>query len=144
MEEVAARRSEKRHRKQLVGWRLSDDEHAVLVRRAEAAELSVQDYLRRVALDGAPLQPSGVTRQKDIDRKLLAGVISVLNKARLSQNLNQLALAAHRDRHVDRDMLADAVEDLRTLKAALYSAMGLRYALKPSDRWDDPAEDGAS
>ena len=73
-------------------------------------------------------------RYSDLDRKLLAKLLAVLGKSRLSSNLNQLAKAANSGslpvNHEVEKAIMDACKAIEWMRSTLMKAMGMN--VKPN------------
>ncbi|HEY4372500.1 MAG TPA: hypothetical protein VGN52_11300 [Burkholderiales bacterium] len=107
--------------------RLSAEEKAELVRKAGKKPLGA--YIRTCLLGGAET-PRRARRQPAKDDKALAKLLGELGKAKLANNLNQLARAAHLGAlPVTPDTekaLADACQEVRWMRDTLIAALGLQ------------------
>jgi len=74
-------------------------------------------------------------RQPVQNEKLLAQLLTELGQSRLSNNLNQLAKASHKNAlpltPKARQELEQAAQDIRDMKAYLVQALGLKYEKSP-------------
>lgn len=97
-------RSENRKRTQLVGVRLSEDEHQVLATKAAAVGVSCADLMRSAGLGKKVASPK-------VDRE---GALTLAKELRaVGVNLNQLAKVANASGHVEvQQELADLREVL--------------------------------
>ena len=107
--------------------RLSAEERAELIRRAGSKPLGV--YIRAQLL-GNVSTPRRSRRQPGIDQQTLAKLLAELGQSRLSSNLNQLAKAVNMGSlpvtTETEQALVEACEDVRRMRHALLSALGLR------------------
>lgn len=107
--------------------RLSADERAELIRRAGNKPLGA--YIRAQLL-GNTTTPRRVSRQPAKDQHTLVRLLAELGQSRLSSNLNQLAKAANTGSlpvsTETEQALVQACEDVRQMRHALLSALGLR------------------
>lgn len=107
--------------------RLSAAERAELIRRAGSKPLGV--YIRAQLL-GNVAAPRRSRRQPGIDQQTLAKLLAELGQSRLSSNLNQLAKAVNMGSlpvtTETEQALVEACEDVRRMRHALLSALGLR------------------
>ena len=107
--------------------RLSAAERAELTRRAGNKPLGV--YIRAQLL-GSVTTPRRTRRQPGADQQTLAKLLAELGKSRLSSNLNQLAKAVNMGAlpvsPETEQALVQACEDVRHMRHALLSALGLR------------------
>lgn len=113
--------------------RLTFEERAALEKAA--GNLPLGAYIKAKAFDGRPLQlqVQGVRRPvKDLEA--LAQVLALLGRARLSNNLNQLAHAANTGSlPVTPDTLAairEACAEVAAMRQALLQALGQRSGLE--------------
>ncbi len=110
--------SEKRQRAHVVRMRLDDSEREKLEQRADASGLSIGAYLRACALETAGVR---ARPRAPVDRALLARTNADLN--RVGNNINQIAHALNSGLEPPH-FLAHAMEDLRTVLAAIRRAVG--------------------
>jgi hypothetical protein len=107
--------------------RLSADERAELLRRAGTMPLGA--YIRSRLLGGVET-PRRSRRQPVKDDQALAKLLGELGKAKLANNLNQLARAANIGAlPVTPDTeqaIAEACQDVRWMRDTLVAALGLR------------------
>ena len=107
--------------------RLSAEERAELIHRAGSKPLGV--YIRAQLL-GNVTTPRRTHRQPGVDQQALAKLLAELGKSRLSSNLNQLAKAVNMGAlpvsPETEQALVQACEDVRHMRHALLSALGLR------------------
>ena len=107
--------------------RLSAEERAELIRRAGSKPLGA--YIRAQLL-GNVTTPRRTRRQPGADQQTLAKLLAELGKSRLSSNLNQLAKAVNMGSlpvsPETEQSLVQACEDVRRMRHALLSALGLR------------------
>lgn len=107
--------------------RLSAEERAELERRAGSKSLGA--YIRAQLL-GDAVTRRRASRQPAADQQTLARLLAELGKSRLSSNLNQLAKAANIGSlpvsPETEQALVAACEDVRRMRHALLSALGLR------------------
>ncbi len=101
--------------------RLSDDERSEIVRRADAAGLSIGGYWKSVVLNAPPPRRS---RRAPADHAELAKLLAHLGK--LSSNVNQLARQINTEGSVDLPELVDALADIAIMRNAIMSALGYR------------------
>lgn len=113
--------------------RLTFEERAALEKAA--GNLPLGTYIKLKAFDGRPLQlqRQGVRRPVK-DPEALAQVLALLGRARLSNNLNQLAHAANTGSlPVTPDTLAairEACTEVSAMRHALLRALGQRSGLE--------------
>ena len=112
--------SEKRQRDRLVGVRCTEVERAHLVARADAAGLSLGDYLRSAALDARPLR---AVRRPSADHALLAQAVAQLGK--IGSNVNQIAHVLNASGRERSALLDRALSELEA-RAVLFQALGVR------------------
>ncbi|MDH0686190.1 hypothetical protein [Achromobacter animicus] len=107
--------------------RLSTVERAELIRRAGSKPLGV--YIRAQLL-GNVTTPRRTRRQPGADQQALARLLAELGHSKLSSNLNQLAKAANTGALLvtmeTEQALIEACEDVRRMRHALLTALGLR------------------
>ena len=110
-------KSQKRERTKTIRVACTPNEHAAIVEKAEAAELSLAGYLRACGLKRVT---PGTQRRVPIDREILEIAIGELR--RVGNNLNQLARAANMNQPTDSERLNQALHDyvaaLRDLREA--------------------------
>ena len=108
--------------------RLSAAEKAELLRRAGNIPLGA--YIRSCLLDGEE-QPRRSRRQPVKDEQALAKVLGELGKAKLANNLNQLAKAANLGSlpvgPETEQAIAEACQEVRRMRETLMVALGLRW-----------------
>lgn len=116
--------------------RLSFEERARLER--EAGNLPLGAYIKLKALSGAPV-PAYQTRSSRAvrDPEALGQLLALLGKARLANNLNQLAHAANTGSlPVTPDTLSairDACAEVAFMRQELLRALGLRSGLEGAE-----------
>ncbi|WP_241117349.1 hypothetical protein [Achromobacter xylosoxidans] len=107
--------------------RLSAEERTELIRRAGSKPLGV--YIRAQLL-GNVTTPRRTRRQPGADQQALARLLAELGQSKLSSNLNQLAKAANTGSLLvtmeTEQALIEACEDVRRMRHALLTALGLR------------------
>jgi len=113
--------------------RLTFEERAVLEK--SAGNLPLGTYIKLKAFDGRPLQLQGQGVRRAIkDPEALAQVLALLGKARLANNLNQLAYAANiGSLPVTSETLAaieQACAEVNVMRRALLQALGQRSSLE--------------
>lgn len=113
--------------------RLTFEERAAL--KKAAGNLPLGAYIKAKALDGRPLQLQGQgVRRLVKDPEALAQVLALLGRARLSNNLNQLAHAANTGSlPVTPETLAairEACAEVAIMRQALLQALGQRSGLE--------------
>ena len=99
--------------------RLSDDERKELVRRAEAAGLSIGGYWKSAVFNSAPSRKS---RRPRTDTAELAKLLGQLG--RVGNNLNQLARTLNYEGSVEILQLDNALKDLSDMRAAVMHVLG--------------------
>lgn len=99
--------------------RLSVDERAEIVRRAEAAEISIAAYWKLAVFN---LPPPRKSRRPSVDRIELAKLLGQLGK--VGNNINQLARILNTDGSVEIPELTKALKELTDMRAAVMNAMG--------------------
>ncbi len=108
--------------------RLSAAERAELLRRAGSRPLGA--YIRSCLLDGSESNRRA-RRQPVKDEQALARVLGELGKARLANNLNQLAKAANLGSlpvgPETEQAIVEACQEVRHMREALMQALGLRW-----------------
>ncbi|MEW3780791.1 hypothetical protein QOZ23_04680 [Pseudomonas aeruginosa] len=108
--------------------RLTAEEKAELLRRAGTMPLGA--YIRSRLLSDDEQSPRRTSRRPARDEQALAQLLGELGKARLANNLNQLAKAVHTGSlPVTRDTqqaLDEACRDVRWMRDTLTVALGLR------------------
>jgi hypothetical protein len=113
--------------------RLTFEERAALEKAA--GNLPLGAYIKAKAFDGRPLQLQGQGVRRPVkDPEALAQVLALLGRARLSNNLNQLAHAANTGSlPVTPDTLAairEACAEVAMMRQALLQALGQRSGLE--------------
>lgn len=108
--------------------RLSATEKAELLRRA--GNMPLGGYIRSCLLDGIE-QPRRASRQPVKDEQALAKVLGELGKAKLANNLNQLAKSANLGSlpagPETEQAIVEACQDVRRMREALMLALGMRW-----------------
>lgn len=108
--------------------RLTAEEKAELLCRAGNMPLGA--YIRSQLLAKDERSPRRTSRQPTRDDQALARLLGELGKARLSNNLNQLAKAVHTGSlpvtQETRQALDEACRDVRWMRDTLILALGLR------------------
>ncbi|MEO8656445.1 MAG: hypothetical protein ABI409_20145 [Ramlibacter sp.] len=108
--------------------RLSAQEKAELLRRAGNMPLGA--YIRTCLLDGEE-RPRRSRRQPLKDEQALAKVLGELGKAKLANNLNQLAKAANLGflpvGPETEQAIVEACQEVRRMRETLMVALGLRW-----------------
>lgn len=111
-----------------VSVRFTEEERAELERKA--GDLTLSAYIRYRCIGDAT--PTHRTRGKRPvkDHEALARVLGALGRSQLSNNLNQLARAAHAGTlglpHETQAAIEDASNDIAFIREALIEALGLR------------------
>ena len=113
--------------------RLTFEERAAL--QKAAGNLPLGAYIKLKAFDGRPLQPQGQGMRRPVkDPEALAQILALLGRARLANNLNQLAHAANTGSlPVTPDTLAairEACAEVGAMRQALLQALGQRSGLE--------------
>lgn len=111
--------SEKRQRTVSVAVRLTESEHAELLKRADEVGLSVASFVRIQILD---VPPPRAARRPPIDRTLAAQVLGQLGH--IGSNINQLARSSNAGVEAPRAELAGAMAAVLEMRAACLEAMG--------------------
>jgi Bacterial mobilisation protein (MobC) len=112
--------SEKRQRQQVLGIRLTADEHAALTAASERAGLALAGYARSQLLSAPPLRQA---RRPPVERAELARLLGELGK--VGSNVNQMARALNGGgaAPVPAD-LAAMQADIAEIRAAIMLALG--------------------
>lgn len=113
--------------------RLTFEERAALEKAA--GNLPLGAYIKAKAFDGRPLQLQGQGVRRPVkDPEALAQVLALLGRARLANNLNQLAHAANSGSlQVTPETLAairEACAEVAAMRQALLQALGQRSGLE--------------
>jgi hypothetical protein len=113
--------------------RLTFEERAAL--EEAAGNFPLGTYIKLKAFDGRPLQPQGQGMRRPVkDPEALAQILAVLGRARLANNLNQLAHAANTGSlPVTPETLAaiqEACGEVAAMRRALLQALGQRSGLE--------------
>jgi len=107
--------------------RLSLAERQRLEREAGSRPLGA--YIRERLL-GADTEQRKISRKPKVDEQSIAQLLAALGRLRLSQNLNQIAKAAHMGAlPVTKDLtreLHEACADVKAMRADLIAALGLK------------------
>ncbi len=103
--------------------RLSVDERAEIVRRADTAGLSIGGYWKSAVFDRPPPRKS---RRPHVDHVELAKLLGQLG--RVGNNLNQLARTLNTEGSVEIPELTQALNDLTEMRAAIMVALGYQEA----------------
>ena len=111
--------------------RLSDDERAELVRRAEAAGLSIGGYWKSAVFN---LPPPRKSRRPRTDTAELAKLLGSLG--RVGNNINQLARILNEEGSVEIHGLTNALKDLADMRAAVMHALGYQETTQDENQHD--------
>lgn len=111
--------SETRKRTELIVVRLLPDERSAMERAAETSECGVSTWAREALTRAAKRKVPPRRRRTNIDAKLLADVVGQLG--RIGSNVNQVAKVANAMGTIDPAMFADALTELRAIRAAVLS-----------------------
>ena len=111
--------------------RLSVDERAELVRRAEAAELSLGAYWKSAVFN---LPPPRKSRRPRTDTAELAKLLGQLG--RVGNNINQLARTLNAEGSVEIPELTQALKDLADIRAAVMHVLGYQETTQDSKSHD--------
>jgi hypothetical protein len=106
------------HRSEFLKLRVTPEEKRMLMTLAENARASVSDYVRCKTIG----QPVPMSRPPKGDRAALLSLLAELGK--IGSNINQLARSANRGRAVEILQLAQVLDELHTLHAAILSELG--------------------
>ncbi|WP_293612723.1 hypothetical protein [Ponticaulis sp.] len=113
-----------------ISLRLSPDERALLERDAGNKTLSahIREQLFGESVTSSFRRPARKSNKPNVDHVVLAKLLGLLGKSRLSQNMNQIAKAAHMGALPVSDELeaelALACQDIKDMRDTLISAMG--------------------
>ena len=99
--------------------RLSVDQRIELVRRAEAAELSLGAYWKSAVFN---LPPPRKSRRPSVDRVELAKLLGTLG--RVGNNINQLTRILHAEGSVEIHELTQALNALTDMREAVMISLG--------------------
>ncbi len=117
--------SEKRQRQKMVRVRLTDEEQAEIISRADRAGLSVAGYVRSTALDKpAPRQ----SRRPSVNHQELAFILAQLGK--LGSNVNQMARVANSGGWPGYGRINQAQADIHAMRDQLMLALGITLPKK--------------
>ena len=124
---ASADKSEKAYPKP-ISVRFTDKERAEL--ESKAGDLTLSAYIRSCCLgDAAPVHRTRGKRPVK-DHEALGRVLGALGQSRLSNNLNQLAKAAHSGtlglQDETEDALISAADDIASIRETLITALGLQ------------------
>jgi hypothetical protein len=111
--------SKKRQRTASVALRLTDAEHAELLRRADAVGLSLASFMRVQLID---VPPPRAARRPPIDRTMAAQVLGQLG--RIGSNINQIARSFNAGAGGPPAELSGAMAAVLDMRAACLEAMG--------------------
>jgi len=111
-----------------ISVRFTDEERAELERKA--GDLTLSAYIRSCCLsDNTPAHRTRGKRPVK-DHEALGRVLGALGQSRLSNNLNQLAKAAHSGtlglQDETEDALISAADDIASIRETLIAALGLQ------------------
>ncbi len=108
--------------------RLTVEERTELELMARGMSLSA--YIKACLFDSAGTAPKRWSRQPVKDEKMLGQLLGGLGASRLSQNMNQLAKAAHIGNLPLQDTvegaLIEACEDIKVMRQMLMRGLGMR------------------
>ena len=112
--------SENRQRQKVVRVRLTDQEQAEIIARADKAGLSVAGYVRSTVLEKpAPRQ----SRRPSINHKELAFILAQIGK--IGSNVNQMARVANSGGWPGSHQINLAQGDIKTMRNRLMLALGV-------------------
>lgn len=121
--------SETRRRRKEVTIRVTDEEHAEILSRADRASLSVAGYVRSTVLEKpAPRQ----SRRPSVNHKELAFILAQIGK--LGSNVNQMARVANCGGWPGRHQINRAQDDIHAMRDRLMLALDVAPPKGPSDR----------
>lgn len=118
--------SETRQRPHVVSFRMKADEYATLKERAEAASVSMGDYVRAAYLKAEPLRAA---RRITPDREAVLKLLVKVN--RLGNNVNQIALRLNVDHTVYEGEISRMTKALEKMRDAIVDV--LEPKKKPSN-----------
>ena len=114
------RKSDKRQRTETLFARVTPEEKAAILARADRAGLASAAFLRAVALDDAGPR---ARRRRPIEHRTLIQTLAALN--RVGNNLNQLARNTNRGRDIGVPELCEALQEYHAVVAAIYDTLGM-------------------
>ena len=117
--------------------RLSDDERAELVRRAEAAGLSIGGYWKSAVFN---IPPPRKSRRPRTDTAELAKLLGQLG--RVGNNINQLARILNYEGSVEIPELVTALKDLAEMRAAVMHVLGYQETSSDTGQDDNQHDKG--
>lgn len=115
--------SDKRQRKRLITFRVTDEEYARYQERASRAGLAVGAFARAAGLNEAGPR---ARRRRPIEHAALAQLMAAMN--RVGNNLNQIARNTNLGIDIDVPVLRDALHEYHAVVGAIYEALGLENA----------------
>lgn len=113
-------RSNARKRSKQCLIRLSDEEHASLFERADAAGVTLPDYVRSQALGAKPLRAQ---RRPSVDRAALAQLLGRIGT--IGNNVNQIARNLNAGRPEDYVFIRETMKDVRAMRDAVLIVLGV-------------------
>ncbi|HHJ1218827.1 TPA: plasmid mobilization relaxosome protein MobC [Proteus mirabilis] len=113
-------RSNARQRTKQSLVRLSDEEHALLSERADAAGVTLTDYIRSQALGAKPLRAQ---RRPSVDRAALA--LLLRHTCAIGNNVNQIARKLNAGQSADYIDLMETMKDVREMRGMVMIALGV-------------------
>ncbi len=119
--------------------RLSDDERRELVRRAEAAGLSIGGYWKSAVFN---LPPPRKSRRPRTDTVELAKLLGSLG--RVGSNINQLARILNTNGSVEIPELEKALKDLADMRAAVMHVLGYQETSSDFGQDNDKHDKGGT
>lgn len=115
--------SDKRQRKRLITFRVTDEEYARYQERASRAGLAVGAFARAAGLNEAGPR---ARRRRPIEHAALAQLMAAMN--RVGNNLNQIARNTNLGIDIDVPVLRDALHEYHAVVGAIYEALGMENA----------------
>jgi hypothetical protein len=114
------RKSDRRQRTDVIFARVTPEEKAAIVTRADRAGLASAAFLRAAALGEAGPRAH---RRRPVEHRALVQALAALN--RVGNNLNQIARSLNAGQEIDQPELRDALQQYSTVVAAIYDALGM-------------------
>lgn len=117
--------------------RLSVDERAEIVRRADAAGLSIGGYWKSAVFN---LPPPRKSHRPSVDRVELAKLLGQLG--RVGNNINQLARTLNMEGSVEIPELTEALKELTDMREAVMIALGYQETTPERNSDSNPDKGG--
>ena len=129
--------SSNKHRPAPFSIRLSVDERAEIVRRADAAGLSIGGYWKSAVFN---LPPPRKSHRPSVDRVELAKLLG--NLGRVGNNINQLARILHAEGSVEIHELTQALNALTDMREAVMISLGYQETTPDRNSASNPDKGG--